>query len=108
LIDSAIPLISELVTNAYAAMASYDSLAPQAPRGTIDFSIRLFDDRVLLEVIDSSPMVPVNKGPVDGVTECGRGLGIVENVSDDWGYFFHRGRKVVFAILPIETDAEVS
>jgi hypothetical protein len=80
-------------------------LAGQAPRGTIDFSLRLFDDRLLIEVIDSSSRVPVNKGPVDGVTESGRGLGIVEDLSGDWGYFFHDERKVVYAILPIETDA---
>ena len=46
-------------------MAAYEALAAQAPRDMIDFSIRLFDDRVLLEVIDSSSKVPVNKGPVD-------------------------------------------
>ena len=83
-------------------------MAGQAPRGTIDFSLRLFDDRLLIEVIDSSSRVPVNKGPVDGVTESGRGLGIVEDLSGDWGYFFHDERKVVYAILPIETDAGAS
>jgi anti-sigma regulatory factor (Ser/Thr protein kinase) len=96
LIELAILLISELVTNAHNAMAA------QALRDMIDFSIRIFDDRLLLEVIDSSDKVPVYKGPVDAAMECGRGLGIVEDVSDDWGYFFYHGRKVVYAILPIE------
>ena len=108
LIDVAVLLISELVTNAYTAMAAYDALAGQAPPALIDFSIRLFADRVLIEVVDSSSKVPVNKGPVDGVTESGRGLGIVEDLSDDWGYFFHDGRKVVYAILPIEPDSGAS
>jgi anti-sigma regulatory factor (Ser/Thr protein kinase) len=107
-IDVAVLLISELVTNAYMAMAAYDALADQAPVGPIDFSIRLFGDRVLIEVIDSSPKVPVNKGPVDASVEDGRGLGIVESLSDDWGYFFHHGKKVVFAILPIEPEPEAS
>jgi hypothetical protein len=98
----------ELVTNAYYAMAAYDGLTVQAPRGTIDFSIRLFEDRVLIEVIDSSAKVPVNKGPVDAAVESGRGLGIVEHLTDDWGYFFHVGRKVVYAILPIEPEPEAS
>jgi anti-sigma regulatory factor (Ser/Thr protein kinase) len=108
LIDTAVLLVCELVTNAYSAMTAYDALADQAPRGTIDFSLRLFDDRLLIEVIDSSSKVPVNKGPVDAAVESGRGLYIVEAVSDDWGYFFYRGRKVVFAVLPIESDAEAS
>ena len=108
LIDTAILLISELVTNAYDAMTDYDALVGQAPRGTIDFSLRLFDDRLLIEVVDSSSKVPVNKGPVDAAMESGRGLVIVESVSDDWGYFFHRGRKVVYAVLPIESDARLS
>src|ERR1700722_9944831 len=102
-IDNAVALISELVTNAYDAMAG-----GKPPTGLIDFSIRLFGDRLLIEVIDSSPKVPVNNGRVDGVTERGRGLYIVECLSDDWGFFFHHGRKVVYAILPIDYDTEAS
>lgn len=108
LTDAAVLLISELVTNAYNAMSAYDALAVQPPRGTIDFSIRLFDDRLLIEVIDTSPKVPVSQGRVDGQAERGRGLFLVESLSDDWGYFFHRGRKVVYAILPTDYDAVAS
>ena len=106
LIATAVLIISELVTNAYLAMTEYDSLAGQAPRGLIVFSLRIFDNRLLIEVTDTSPKVPILDPPCDGCAESGRGLGIVEAVSDDWGFFFHRGQKVVFVILPIETDAE--
>jgi anti-sigma regulatory factor (Ser/Thr protein kinase) len=106
LIATAVLIVSELVTNAYFAMTGYDSLAGQAPRGLIIFSLRIFDNRLLIEVTDTSPKVPVLDPPCDGCAESGRGLCIVEAVSDDWGFFFHRGQKVVFAILPIETDAE--
>jgi anti-sigma regulatory factor (Ser/Thr protein kinase) len=96
LIEVAVLVISELVTNAYKAMADH------APHGSIHFSMRLFDEHLLIEVVDSSPKVPVNKGPVDAGVQSGRGLHIVDNVSDDWGYFFHAGRKYVYAILLIE------
>jgi anti-sigma regulatory factor (Ser/Thr protein kinase) len=99
LIEDAVLVISELVTNAYKAMDG------QVPAGTIEFSIRLFDDHLLLEVIDRSDKVPVYKGPVDAGMEDGRGLCIVETISDDWGYFFHRGRKVVYAILLLDPEA---
>ena len=108
LIQDAVLLISELVTNAYLAMSAYDGLAGQAPGATVDFSLRLFDDHLLIEVIDTSAKVPVLNLPCDGCAESGRGLGIVEALSDDWGFFFHGGRKIVYAILPVVHDAETS
>lgn len=104
LTDTAILLISELVTNAYHAMSAYDALAGQAPGAAVDFSLRLFDDHLLIEVIDSSPKVPLLNPPCDGCSESGRGLDIVNSLSDDWGYFWHGGRKVVYAVLLIELD----
>jgi DNA-binding CsgD family transcriptional regulator len=58
LIQDAVLLISELVTNAYLAVSAYDALAGQAPGATVDFSLRLFDDHLLIEVIDTSSKVP--------------------------------------------------
>lgn len=108
LIDTAVLLIDEMVTNAYHAMSAYDALAGQAPGATIDFSLRLFDDHLLIEVIDSSPKVPKLNPPCDSCAESGRGLGIVEALADDWGFFFHQGRKVVFAILSVIPEAKAS
>jgi anti-sigma regulatory factor (Ser/Thr protein kinase) len=107
-IADAVLVISELVTNAYLAMTDYDALAGQAPGISVDFSLRLFADHLLIEVIDSSSKVPVLDPPCDGCAESGRGLGIVEALSDNWGFFFHGDRKVVYAILPIEPGAGAS
>ena len=104
IIDDAVLLISELVTNAHNAMVAYDATVGQAPGKAIDFSLRLFEDHLLVEVIDSSPAVPALKA-TDGCTESGRGLSIVQSLSDDWGYFWHHGRKVVYAILLVELGA---
>jgi anti-sigma regulatory factor (Ser/Thr protein kinase) len=107
-IADAVTVISELVTNAYLAMTAYDALAGQARGKTVEFSLRLFDDRLLIEVIDASPKVPVINPACDGCAESGRGLVIVEILSDDWGFFFHHGRKVVYATLSTEPGARAS
>jgi Histidine kinase-like ATPase domain len=106
-IDDAILLISELVTNAYTAMATYNALSGMVRGTTFDFSLRLFDDRLLIEVIDTSPEAPeLNPPKEDAFAEDGRGLGLVEGLSADWGYFWHGDKKVVYAVLPI-TNGQV-
>lgn len=99
LIELAKLLISELVTNAYNAMSDLASAT------VIEFSLRLFADRLLIEVIDCSPDHPVLNPPDDPSAENGRGLGIVADLSSEWGFFLHQGRKVVYCILPIALDA---
>lgn len=98
-IEMARLLISELVTNAYNAMSDLASAT------VIEFSLRLFADRLLIEVIDCSPDHPVLNPPDDPSAENGRGLGIVAGLSSEWGYFLYQGRKVVYCILPIALDA---
>jgi anti-sigma regulatory factor (Ser/Thr protein kinase) len=93
LIQDAVLLISELVTNAYSAMSDYDALAGKAPGATVDFSLRLFPDRLLIEVIDSSSSVPVSNPRCDACAERGRGLGIVEALADDWAFSSMKGGK---------------
>ena len=92
-IEIAVLLVSELVTNAVSAMAE-----AATDVSCIDLSLRLFPARLLVEVADSSPRPPVLSlsGP-DAST--GRGLAIVDRLSQQWGYFRHNGRKVVFFIL---------
>jgi anti-sigma regulatory factor (Ser/Thr protein kinase) len=99
LIELANLLISELVTNAYNAMSELASAT------VIEFSLRLFADRLLIEVIDCSPDHPVLNPPDDPSAENGRGLGIVAGLSSEWGYFRYQGRKIVYCILPIVPDA---
>jgi hypothetical protein len=55
--EIAVLLVSELVTNAYKAMLT----GPLTGIACIDLSLRLFRDHLLIEVIDSSPDVPVPK-----------------------------------------------
>jgi anti-sigma regulatory factor (Ser/Thr protein kinase) len=91
--DIAVLLVSELVTNALNAMT-------EAATGIscIDLSLRLFPARLLVEVTDSSPRPPV-LSPSGPDASTGRGLAIVDSMSQEWGYFWHNGRKVVFFIL---------
>jgi anti-sigma regulatory factor (Ser/Thr protein kinase) len=99
MIDIAVLLVSELVTNAYVA-----STETTNGISCIDLSLRLFNNRrLLVEVTDSSPRVPLlaASGP-DAVN--GRGLALVDEMSHQWGYFWHRGRKVVYVILSV-TDS---
>lgn len=92
-IESAVLLVSELVTNAMKAMTEATT-----DISCIDLSIRLFPARLLVEVTDSSPRPPV-LSPSGPDASTGRGLAIVDCLSQQWGYFWHNGRKVVFFIL---------
>jgi anti-sigma regulatory factor (Ser/Thr protein kinase) len=94
--DTAVLVVSELVTNAYTAATALTEESP------IDLSLRLFDDRLLVEVIDASPGVPVQARRNDAAAEHGRGLALVSALSNEWGYFWHRDRKVVYAVLLLQ------
>jgi two-component sensor histidine kinase len=93
LTETAMLVVSELVTNAYAAAASLGR------ESLIDLSLRLGDDRLRVEVSDASPRVPVRSPWPDAITETGRGLDLVDALSGEWGYFWERDRKVVYAVL---------
>jgi len=101
--ESAVLLVSELVTNAYKAMLA-ESLAGVA---CIDLSLRLFRDHLLIEVIDSSPNLPVARLAENAEAVGWRGLAVVHRLTDgDWGCFRRTGRKVVFCKLPIPLPEE--
>jgi hypothetical protein len=90
-------LVSELVTNACKAM----SVEPTAGIECIELSLRLFGDHLLIEVVDSSPKVPVPRLAEDAEALSSRGLAVVDHVSEgNWGWFWRTGRKVVFCKLP--------
>jgi len=85
-------LVSELMTNAIAASRSAGS----------DFPIRLWllsdAARVLIVVWDASPHPPV-RADVSTDAEGGRGLLLVEMVSEQWGsYATPAGGKTVWAL----------
>jgi len=84
-------IVSELVTNAARASAS--------TLGVIALSLRPASHRLTIEVRDQSPDLPVLVRP-DRDAEHGRGLMLVDALSEEWGYTTEPiGGKVVYAIL---------
>jgi anti-sigma regulatory factor (Ser/Thr protein kinase) len=103
-------VVSELVTNAV-----------EASRGTARPDVRLWlvSDRVQIAIVvwDSSPQPPV-RAEISEDVENGRGLLLVEAISEQWGYCFpgeqgststrgHEG-KVVWAIVRLSRAARKS
>ena len=87
-------LVSELVTNAVQAA--------RAATGATPVRLWLLSDtvRVVILVWDASPEPPVRMSSGDDA-ETGRGLLLVEAISDQWGSYPVRdeGGKVVWALL---------
>lgn len=103
LIEDAMLIVSELVTNA----VQYTGNMQENPRftqlGNVPMvSVRLIglERFVIFEVWDTSQEIPVLKdaGPTD---EGGRGLRLVDNLSRRWGYYPTTPGKVVWAELPV-------
>ena len=89
--ETALLIVSELVTNAVRASAS--------TLGVIALSLRPLRDRLIIQVRDQSAGVPVLV-PAHRDAEHGRGLMLVDALSEEWGYSAApRGGKVVYAIL---------
>lgn len=96
--DTAVLLVSELVTNALLAARCLDY------RSTVGLSLRLFHDHLIAEVVDSSPAVPVLLPETDVFAEHGRGLNLVDALTDGrWGWFRWEssGRKIVWCRVVI-------
>jgi anti-sigma regulatory factor (Ser/Thr protein kinase) len=90
--ETAVLLISELVTNAVQFTAGADA-------GLISLSIQHFRHGLLIEVSDASGSPPV-RSEVDKDAEGGRGLIIIEAVSKEWGWFrTPGGGKAVYCFL---------
>jgi len=99
LTETASLIVSELTTNAVEAARKLDRPT------VVGLSARLFHDHLLAEVIDSSPAVPALIEAVDVFAEHGRGLHLVDALSDGrWGWFrwpSPPARKVVWCQLVI-------
>ena len=91
--EAAVFVTSELVANAVKAMQ-----VPTVNGPCVEVSWRVFAERLLIEVTDSSSLPPIQGSP-DATSEDGRGLAAVDGMAADWGFFWHHGRKVVFAVL---------
>jgi hypothetical protein len=70
--------------------------------GVIDVAVRYRPGWILLEVTDSDPRPPVVAG--GGLdSEGGRGLMLVEELSEKWSYTpLPDGRKTVFCLITAE------
>lgn len=92
LIDTARLLTSELATNAVAHGATAG--------GTFTLEVRSFGCCLGIEVHDTSPNAPALRSVADD-TEHGRGLLLVAEIADSWGYYFESGCKHVWFHLHI-------
>ncbi|MDX3132414.1 ATP-binding protein [Streptomyces europaeiscabiei] len=89
LADSATLIVSELVGNS----------VQHTPRHLLRVIVsRPSPDRVQIAVIDKARTVPAITSPADDA-EKGRGLFLVDVLSDRWGYDLHRWGKTVWAEL---------
>ena len=98
LAEDAETIVGEFVANALTHAASLDLTRKQAAES---LGLRLLrrTGEVICAVLDPSDAAPVLKAPAS-VEECGRGLQMVDALSDVWGWSPVAGRgKAVWAIL---------
>ena len=98
LAEDAETIVGEFVANAVTHAAAAELPRKQA---TENLGLRLFrrTGEVICAVLDPSDSAPVLKAP-GSVEECGRGLQMVDALSDVWGWSPVAGRgKAVWAIL---------
>jgi anti-sigma regulatory factor (Ser/Thr protein kinase) len=91
--ESAELVVSELITNAVAASASMAQMPP------VRMWLMAGMAQVAVMVWDASPQPPT-RANVDGESENGRGLMLVEAMSERWDWYFPElsGGKVVWAL----------
>jgi anti-sigma regulatory factor (Ser/Thr protein kinase) len=84
-------IVSELVTNAVAAARAVEPVWP--------VRLWLLSDaaRIAVLVWDANPGPPV-RSEADATAESGRGLLLVETISDQWGWYPTDVGKVVWAL----------
>ncbi len=89
----AVLLTSELVTNAIQHEAG----------GTVTLAISFSCNHLRVDVYDTSCSVPVLvDAPADA--ETGRGLMLVDTLSDDWGFYRTPAGKAVYFTLAFQPD----
>jgi anti-sigma regulatory factor (Ser/Thr protein kinase) len=74
LLELVLLVVSEAVTNAV-----------RYGHGHVELSIRVRRDRIRIEVSDGNPNPPVRGGSPDGLGDGGRGLYLLDALTDAWG-----------------------
>ena len=97
-LDAALLLTSELVTNAVRHEAGQRAQA-------VVLTIACSRGRLRVDVHDSSRSLPaMAEADADAYAETGRGLLLVETLSDEWGFYRTPAGKAVYFTLAFETD----
>lgn len=95
IVDEAMIIASELVTNAIRHGMAIDSSAP----GQVELSWQCQGDRVVCTVTDGSPRPPVLES-ADVTADSGRGLQIVQALAAAWGWMMlSSAQKAVWAAM---------
>jgi anti-sigma regulatory factor (Ser/Thr protein kinase) len=104
LLDTAMLLASELVTNAVRASGAGNEAGPPTGRAKITFALWLRDTSLLMEVWDPSLQPAIRQ---DGhlTAESGRGLLIVETLASRWGQRAMDDGKVVWCEIGLPAVA---
>jgi anti-sigma regulatory factor (Ser/Thr protein kinase) len=96
-LDAALLLTSELVTNAVRHEAGQRAQA-------VVLTIACSRGRLRVDVHDTSRSLPtMAEVPADADAETGRGLLLVETLSDEWGFYRTPAGKAVYFTLAFET-----
>jgi anti-sigma regulatory factor (Ser/Thr protein kinase) len=96
-LDAALLLTSELVTNAVRHEAGQGAQA-------VVLTIACSRGRLRVDVHDTSRFLPaMAEADADAYAETGRGLLLVETLSDEWGFYRTPAGKAVYFTLAFET-----
>lgn len=99
--DTALLLVSELVTNAVKAAGNVCRCDGSPARWQmIGLTVGLTETGLLIEVWDPDAALPARQEP-DLASEGGRGLLIVECLADSWGHHAADGGKTVWCELAL-------
>lgn len=100
-VDDASVIVSELISNALRH-------ARPLPSGQVRVCWLRRDDVLELEVSDGGAMTEPRRGPGTLSSLGGRGLGIVEALSDGWGVRHEDGATTVWAVLRAPNTCEAA
>ncbi|GAA4188138.1 hypothetical protein GCM10022252_22900 [Streptosporangium oxazolinicum] len=108
LIEAAVLVTSELVSNAVKAHASCSAITEataQVDPDHIWMDLYRVGETIVLRVWDASPLAPVIRDPAPD-DESGRGLHIVDLLASEWGYYRPSpGGKIVWCTLAASPGA---